>query len=186
VEELSDDDLIRMYCHGDADAFDALFDRHCASVYNFARTMLNGSHDAEEVLQEAFLVVARTANSYVPRGLFRVWLMRITRNLCLNRLERERARRRAIAQSGLAVAELASPDPSGAESAEADERMAALRRLIRELPERQREAITLYAFEHMSYREIAQALEVPLNTVKTLIHRARAALAEGFEPFLRE
>ncbi|MCK4374347.1 MAG: sigma-70 family RNA polymerase sigma factor [Candidatus Brocadiae bacterium] len=178
---LSDDELVRMYREGDADAFDTLFDRYHTSVYNFARVMLNGPEGAEEVMQEAFLAVARTAKTYTPRGLFRPWLMRIVRNLCLNRLRTERLRRRVLAEGGIGVLQVASPEPAAPELLERDERMAMLRRSIRRLPERQREAIVLYAFEQMSYREIADALEVPMNTVKTLIHRARANLAREFE-----
>ncbi len=185
MDELSDEELIRMYCEGDADAFDTLFDRYHTSVYNFARTMLDDLHDAEEVLQETFLRVARAARTYVPRGFFRIWLMRITRNLCLNRLQRERMRRRTIAGSGLDVVQPASNQPSPLERLECDERMGALRRLVGGLPERQREAIALRAFEQMSYREISKTLDVPINSVKTLIHRARATLARGFQQFVQ-
>ena len=133
------------------------------------------------MLQEAFQRVARTARAYEPRGLFRPWLMRIVRNLCVNRRQAERVRHRVVAESGLDVAEPRSRAPSPVECLERDERLARLRRLIHELPERQREALVLYAFERMSYREIAEVLGVPINTVKTLIHRARAALAEALE-----
>lgn len=181
VPDVSDDELLLMYREGDADAFDTLFDRHHTSVYNFARAMLDGSDSAEEVVQETFMAVARTAKSYKPRGLFRPWLMRITRNLCLNRIQAQRARRRLITESGLDVVEPASGEPTASERLEADEQMANLRRHIAQLPERQREALVLYAFEQMRYREISEVLEVPINTVKTLIHRARASLARAFE-----
>ncbi len=181
MPDLCDDDLMAMVRDGDADAFDTLFDRYRSPVYNFARMMLGSLDGAEDVLQEAFLAVARTARNYQPRGRFRPWLMRIARNLCLNRIKHERVRRRVIAEGGLEVIEPTAHGPTPPERAEADERMARLRGLIAELPERQREAIVLYAFEQMSYREIGEALDVPINTVKTLIHRARAALARAFE-----
>lgn len=186
MEELSDDDLIRVYREGDVAAFDALFARHHASVYNFARVMLDGSPDAEDVLQETFLQIARAARSYVPRGRFRVWMLRIARNLCLNRLDRRRRRRRLIAEGALGLVEPESADPDAGQVAEAGERAAELRRLIGELPERQREAVTLRSFEQMTYREIARVMDVPVGTVKTLIHRGRARLARGLEPFLEE
>jgi len=181
VPDVSDDDLIRMYRDGDAEAFDTLFDRHRAPVYNFARLMLGDSDGAEDVLQEAFMRVARTAESYQPRGLFRAWLMRIVRNLCLNQIQSRRVHRRVVAERGLDIIEPASREPSPPERLERDERMGRLRGLIAKLPERQREAIVLYAFEQMSYREIGEVLDVPINTVKTLIHRARATLARAFE-----
>ena len=181
MADVDDDDLLRMYRDGDADAFDTLFDRYRAPVYNFARVMLGEADGAEDMLQEAFLTVARTARTYEPRGRFRAWLMRIVRNLCLNRIQAERVRRRVVAQSGLDIVQPASREPSPPERLERDERMDRVRRLIGELPERQREALVLYAFERMSYREIAEALDAPMGTVKTLIHRARAALARAVE-----
>ena len=181
MADVDDDDLLRMYRDGDADAFDTLFDRYRAPVYNFARVMLGEADGAEDMLQEAFLTVARTARTYEPRGRFRAWLMRIVRNLCLNRIQAERVRRRVVAQSGLDIVQPASREPSPPERLERDERMDRVRRLIGELPERQREALVLYAFERMSYREIGEALDAPMGTVKTLIHRARAALARALE-----
>lgn len=181
MEDISDDDLIRMYRDGDAEAFETLFDRHHRSVYGFARTMLGDSSGPEEVLQETFLAVARTAKTYAPRGRFRPWLMRIVRNRCLNLLAAERARRAAMAEGGLEPVEVASDDRPPGEKLAADEQAAIVRAAIAELPERQREAIALYAFDRMSYRQIAEILEMPINTVKTLIHRARANLARFLE-----
>ena len=178
---VSDDDLLRMYRDGDADAFDTLFARYQAPVYNFAHMMLGEADGAEDVLQETFLSIARTARSYEPRGRFRAWLMRIVRNQCLNQIQARRVRRRVIAESGLDIIQPASREPSPAAQVESDERLARLRGLIAKLPELQREAIVLYAFEQMSYREIGEVLDVPINTVKTLIHRARARLARAFE-----
>lgn len=183
MAELTDDDLIRMYREGDSDAFDALFDRHHRCAYAFAFTMLRRRETAEEVMQEAFVAVARTARDYVPKGRFRPWLMRIVRNMCLNRLSAERRRSRALAESGLDPALVEADDPGPLEQLASDERLAALQSLVGELPERQREAIALYALERMSYREVAEVMEVPLNTVKTLIHRARAALARGMQRY---
>ncbi len=174
MAELSDDELLLMFREGDADAFDVLFDRYHARLYHFARVMLDGRPGADDVMQEAFMAVARAADSYRPRGRFRAWLMRIARNLCLNRLQAERARRRL--GGGLELVEPAADEPTVPERLARDEHLARVRRLIGELPERQREAIALYAYEQMTYREIAEVLEVPINTVKTLIHRGRAEL----------
>ena len=187
MKNLSDDDLMQMYCDGDAEAFDTLFDQYRVLVYNFARVMLGNADEAEEVLQESFLAVARTARKhYTPRGRFRAWLMRIVRNQCLNRIEAHRLRRIALTESGLDIAEVPSDALQPGEKVEADEQKAIIRASIANLPDRQREAITLYAFEQMSYREIAEIIGMPINTVKTLIHRARASLAVDFERFESE
>ena len=186
METLSDDDLIRMYRQGDAEAFDTLFDRHHRSVYGFARTMLREPGAAEDVLQETFLSVARTAAKYTPRGRFRAWLMRIVRNRCLNRIESRRLRRAVLAAGAPDVVDLPAREPPPARQVQADEQRRIVRAAVADLPDRQREAIALYAFEQMTYREIAEVLQMPINTVKTLIHRARANLARALEPRMQE
>ena len=179
--DLTDDDLMRLFGDGDADAFDALFDRYHASVFSVARMILRDAAGAEDVLQETFLAVARSADRYEPRGRFRAWLLRITRNRCLNRMEAQRARRRVVAESDFTLIEPPAPGPDPVRSAEASEETQRLMDAVARLPDRQREAIALLAYEQMRYREIAEVMEMPINTVKTLIHRARAALAHALD-----
>ena len=181
MDAISDDELIAMYRTGDADAFDVLFDRHYRSVYSFALYMLSDRGRAEDILQETFLAVARTAKRYEPKGCFRTWLMRIVRNRCLNCLEAERVRRDALAGAAAGGAERAPSDPTPEQCAQARELSDRLGRCIADLPDRQREAIVLLAFEKMSYQQIAETLDLPVNTVKTLIHRARGGLARALE-----
>ena len=177
MPDLSDDELLVLYRDGDADAFGVLFDRYRTSAFNFAYMMLHDVGRAEDVLQETFLAVARSAKGYEARGRFRTWLMRIVRNRCLNEIESARVRRGVVALSGLEIIDPPASDASPVDRAASNEYMVRLRGAISDLPERQREAIVLYAFDQMGYREIADVMEVPINTVKTLIHRARAALA---------
>ena len=181
MADISDDELIAMYRDGDAEAFDALFDRYRAPVHNFARSMLRTPAAAEDVLQETFLAVARATTRYEPRGRFRIWLMRIVRNRCLNWLASERVRQAVIAETDLEIVAPESNDPPPARRLEAHEDLRLVREAIWRLPERQREAIVLYAFEQLTYKEIAEVLGVPINTVKTLIHRARAELARALD-----
>jgi RNA polymerase sigma-70 factor (ECF subfamily) len=181
MPDASDDDLIRMFRNGDADAFDVLFDRHYASVYAFARSTLSSRDGAEEILQETFLAVARTARTYTPRGRFKAWLMRIVRNRCLNRLASQRRRRAALGEGPLEPADPASPEPPPTRRAEQNETLAAVRAAMQQLPDRQREALALYAFDELTYAEVAEVLQMPAGTVKTLIHRARANLARVLE-----
>jgi len=166
---------------GDADAFDVLFIRHHIGVYSFAHTMLADRQAAEDVLQETFVAVAEGAGRYTPRGRFRSWLMRIVRNRCLNRIEARRVRRAVVGGSALEVADPATSEPDPVDVAETNEQHALLRSAVAALPDRQREAVALYAFEQMSYRDIADVLDIPINTVKTLLHRGRANLARAME-----
>jgi len=186
MEPVTDDDLVRMYAGGDAEAFDVLFDRHYTAVYRLARAMLGDDGAAEDVLQETFLAAARAAGAYDGRGRFRPWLMRIARNRCLNRLESGRVRRATEPKAGIDPDTVASPRAGPAGRATARQRQEAVRAAIAGLPERQREAIGLYAFEQMTYREVAEVMQMPVNTVKTLIHRARANLARELESLIDE
>ena len=180
-QPVTDDDLFLMFREGQAEAFDVLFDRHYVSVHNFARVMLREPGAAEEVLQETFLAVARATGKYEPRGQFRSWLLRITRNRCLNRLEAQRTRQVVLAQVPSGLLQHPSPEPEPMQKAMAVEQMELVRKAMLALPDRQREAIALYACEQMTYQQIADVLEMPINTVKTLIHRARARLAETLD-----
>ncbi|MFO7898594.1 MAG: sigma-70 family RNA polymerase sigma factor [Planctomycetota bacterium] len=186
MNDLSDDDLMGLFQDGDADAFDVLFDRYHVPVYHFARSILREGPGAEDVLQETFLAVAGAAERYEPRGQFRAWLFRIVRNRCLNRLAAKRARRETFHAAGFAAAERPGPARPPDEKVQGDEERAAVRRALAELPDRQREALTLRAFEQMPYREIAAVMEMPINTVKTLIHRARVRLAAAIEEMTDE
>lgn len=189
MPDVSDDALMRLFQDGDEPAFHVLFERYRALTYNYARMLLRDDGRAEDVLQETFLAVARTAKRYEPRGHFRTWLFRIVRNRCLNRLESERLRRTVAQDPALTLrgaGETASLTPSPAERAQAAERLALVQDALRKLPERQREAVVLYAFDSMTYQEIGDILEVPINTVKTIIHRGRAALARAVEQAERD
>jgi RNA polymerase sigma-70 factor (ECF subfamily) len=179
MDELSDDDLMRLFCDGHKEAFGALFARHHGCVYGFARMMLHRPEAAADVLQETFLAALRGAERYLGDGRFRPWLLRIARNLCVNRLQAERALRAVMSagRMGMDQERWASREPTPAAAAEQADELERIRLAMAELPERQREALALYALREMTYQDIAEAMEAPLNTVKTLIRRARAGLA---------
>ena len=185
MDPISDDDLMRLYGEGDAEAFDALFDRHYLGAFNFAYAMLAEAGEAEDVLQETFLAVSQAAKTYCPQGMFRAWLMRIVRNRCLNRLQARRAREALVRAAGWEATEPPTGDPPPPQQASAREQSDIVRSAVAALAERQREAIAMYAFQQMRYEEIAKAMDVPINTVKTLIHRARGELAQKLGPLLR-
>ena len=181
---MTDDHLMELVHSGDNDAFDVLFDRHHTSVYNLACTLLQDSHEARDVLQETFLSVLRNAARYRANGTFRAWLLRICRNRCLTLLETNHNRQRL-----LHTAEIGAATPAWARHERrtyADDDLQLVQRALGDLPERQREAVVLHAVEGLRYREVAEVLDVPINTVKTLIRRARIALAQavrrGIEP----
>jgi RNA polymerase sigma-70 factor, ECF subfamily len=175
---IDDDELMLRFAAGDGQAFEVLFARYHGAVYGYAASLLHDAARAEDVLQEVFLIVIREVNRYRPGGTFRAWLLRLCRNQCLNLLA---ARQR----HALVLADPTSaPDACPAESPVAEHHLLVsddltwlLARLER-LPAAQREALLLVAREGLGYAEAATVMDLPLNSVKTLIHRARGQLAQ--------
>jgi len=175
---LDDDSLVDLFQGGAVDAFDALFARYHRMVFNYARLMTGDQQTAEDILQETFVTVAKSADHYEPTGRFRSWLMTICRNRCLAVLERFRTRQRLMAESGFELVRAPTTPVSAEDGFAHKEDLSRLRDHLKELPEASREALVLYAFDSLTYAEIAHVVGRPINTVKTLIRRARIALAD--------
>lgn len=171
--EFSDNQLMLLYAHGRREAFDVLFHRHAALVHRLAVRMVGGAADAEEVLQEVFLRLARAAETWQPRAQLTTWLYRVAVNRCLTHRER-RGRGRVVLLPGL---EVAAPGDDHPYQAARDRELAGrVRARVAELPDALCAAFTLCALEGRSTAEAAEILEVPAGTVKTHVHRARLLL----------
>lgn len=178
AQPLTDDDLFALYQAGDSDAFDMLFDRFRKPVYHYVRSLLPCDSDAEEVLQDTFIAVAK-ATGYEARGKLKSWIYQIARNRSLNRLRTLRTRAAILAKCEFCVVD--APDPASGpdrNSANRDEH-AYVRAALEELPLAQRDALVLFAYEGLRYEDIAAIHGCPINTVKTHIRRARISLAKA-------
>lgn len=168
--ELSDADLVGLTANGDPDAIGVLYDRYSGAVFAFAVRMLGDRAVAEELLQEVFFRCWKQARAYsAQRGSFITWLLSITHNMAIDELRR-RGRRPQRADSADPVQLLANVrdrDPSVEDRVQ----QGALRERIGDamllLPEAQRTTISMAYFDGMTQREIANALQEPLGTVKT-------------------
>ncbi|MFN3975233.1 MAG: RNA polymerase sigma factor [Dehalococcoidia bacterium] len=170
--------LIANSAKGDAEAFNRLVAHYQGQVFNLAYRMLGDRAAAEDVTQETFLSAFRNIASF-QAGNFRAWLLRIAVNACRDYL-RSGHHRKTLSLEGLA-----EEDPSLAFTSndEAPEEYA-LRRELREaiaqglkaLPHDQRLAILLVDVQGLSYEEAAQAMSVPIGTVKSRLSRARLAM----------
>jgi len=166
VAEPGDDDLIQAVAHRDPTALMALYDRHRRAAFGLAYRVLDDAPTAEEVVQDAFLLVWRHAASFDPArgGSVRAWLLTIVHHRAIDTLRRRLGRRREA--SGLEAVEmaLATPDAWGevARGLERDE----VRAAVASLPAEQRRAIELAYFEGLTHREVAERTGSPLGTVK--------------------
>ena len=161
---------------GDRQAFARLFDRHQASVVRFCRRFVGDGARAEELAQDVFLKLFRSAKSYQPSARFKTFLFRVATNTCLNDL------RRPAGKAEVLEAKVNEDEPSVFDSdadistplqaLEAKELEAAVAKAMKKMSERERAAFAMCRFEGMAYRDIADALEATESAVKSLIHRA--------------
>ena len=179
-EQLPGDDdahLLRAYGEGDEEAFAQLFERHYDRVYRLAYRYAGSATDAEDLAQRVFLKVMQAASTFEPRARFTTWLFRVTANECLSYI---RSRQRSLELTGVeGAAELqVSQTVDPAEEVLRDELAREVRAAVLALPERQRLAVVLSRYEGLSYAQIADALGVSVQAVKSLLNRAHTALRE--------
>ncbi|HEX4649346.1 MAG TPA: sigma-70 family RNA polymerase sigma factor [Steroidobacteraceae bacterium] len=154
-------------------AFAQLLDRYERKVYRLCCAVLRDPTTAQDVAQESLLRLWRALGRYDGRASLSTWIYVITRNRCRTALER---RRQEASLDELDPA--TETEAAGGVPQEAEDRYALLRELVELLPERYRSTLTLYYYEERSVSEVAAMLATPENTVKTHLHRARAALLE--------
>jgi RNA polymerase sigma-70 factor, ECF subfamily len=153
-------------------AFEALMLPHLDAAYNLARWLTRDDADAQDVVQEAYLRALRFFSSFTGAG-GRAWLLAIVRNTAYSWMQRHR-------QTLVAFDENEHLQECGAPVAEAElllqARRESLEACIGELPPPFREIVVLRELEDMSYREVAEAVGVPVGTVMSRLARARDRL----------
>jgi len=153
------------------EAFEQLVPAYRRRVFGLAYSILRDRAAAEDLAQEVFVKLWQALPRYDGRAKLSTWIYAITRNAAVSAL---RARRRSVSMSDVSV--LAEVEGIAATPAIEPED-AALRRQVETLPEKQRQAITLYYLDERPVDEVAEMMGLPANTVKTHLHRARASLA---------
>ena len=173
--------LVHRLLQRDVSAFEELYDRHSRVVYGLVLRILQQASTAEEVVQDVFLQLWRSAGQYdEARGPFIPWLLTLARNRALDqlRLKSERQRRRED-QTEEFPPVATMPDFEG--SLDEKRRAWRVRELIDSLNPQQKRAIELAYFEGLSHSEIANALQEPLGTVKSWIRNGLLRLKEGLQ-----
>jgi RNA polymerase sigma-70 factor (ECF subfamily) len=177
---------------GDRAAFAELVEKYKQPVMNLVYRTLRDETEAEDLAQNVFLQVFKSAKRYEPRAKFTTWLFTIARNLCLNEIRR---RSRHPADS---LEETHAEHEDQPRQQYEDKKIIAppekllyselaqkIEEALAELPENQRTAILLCRQEELSYEEIAEILGCSLSATKSLIHRGRETLKQKLKPYLR-
>src|SRR5438270_4871860 len=186
-DDAEDVRLMRLVSGGDTGAFEQLVGRHQALVAGTVARMLGSNSDVEDIAQQVFIRVWKSAGRYVARAKFTTWLLKITRNLVFNEMRRAKRHPHLPIQIDPEAEELPLKDEA-AEAPDAtllqNELQRAIENAITQLPDSQRLALILRRYEELSYEEIADILELSLPAVKSLLFRARTELRERLKGYL--
>jgi RNA polymerase sigma-70 factor (ECF subfamily) len=196
-EQLTDEDLMARYLHGEIRAFETLLQRHRRGVYHFIYR-LTGSEDlAQDLLQDVFVRLVHSASSFERRSRFTTWLYTIARNLCIDHLRKKRHRQATSLDEPLPgsdgemnlLQQIRASDPPPERQAHDRAVRERLLRAIASLNPDQREVFLLREEAGLPFEEIAEMVGAPLNTVKSRMRYALQNLrsqlvAQGLEPWL--
>jgi len=178
---------MRLVGQGDTNAFEELIEKHQALVAGTVARMLGSNSDVEDIAQQVFIRVWKSARRYVPRAKFTTWLLKITRNLVFNELRRTKRRAHIPLQPEAAAEDLPlkddinlAPDASLLET----ELRRTIEEAILQLPETQRMALVLRRYEQLSYEAIADVLDLSVPAVKSVLFRARSELRTRLSKYL--
>jgi RNA polymerase sigma-70 factor (ECF subfamily) len=186
-EDADDLRLMRLVGRGDTSAFEQLIEKHQALVAGTVARMLGSNSDVEDIAQQVFIRVWKSARRYVPRAKFTTWLLKITRNLVFNELRRTKRRAHVPLQpeAGAEGPPLKdemnlAPDASLLEA----ELQRTIEEAVLQLPETQRLALVLRRYEQLNYEQIAEVLDLSVPAVKSVLFRARSELRSRLNKYL--
>jgi RNA polymerase sigma-70 factor (ECF subfamily) len=170
---VEDADLVRRCLRGDADAIRRLVDQYQGEVYALCVRLLTHRHDAEDVTQEVFLRIFRSLRRWDPSRPLKPWIVGITVNRCRTWLS-QRSRRPELIDYLQDTAAAPAADDSA-------ELIREIRDALAELRPEYREVFVLFHQQGHPYEDIAEALERPVGTIKTWLHRARTEVLERLQ-----
>lgn len=188
---LSDAEMMLRVKAGDDSAFNYLVQKYRRPIICFMYRMAHNSAMAEDLAQEVFLRVYRSRSNYEPSAKFSTWLYRIATNLGVNHARDTRHERpentvnldEPDSESGQ-TPDLADKAPTVEEEILRRERLAAIRKKVEALPERQRLAVLMHKYQQMDYRQIADVLKLSESATKSLLFRAYETLRTELKEFV--
>jgi RNA polymerase sigma-70 factor, ECF subfamily len=191
ADESSDAAIMLRVAAGDEAGFSYLVGRHYRAMIHFLFRMVHNQAVAEELAQEVFLRVYRSRESYRAEAKFTTWLYRIATNLAVNNARDTRHERSAQTvyldapdlETGT-TPDVADDEPNVEQNLLRDERMAAIRKHVMALPERQRMAVLMHKYQGMDYKQIGEVLKLSESATKSLLFRAYQTLRERLKDFV--
>src|SRR5215813_10356946 len=185
----SDEQIVERALTGDADAFGEIVHRWERRIFALAYGMLGREEEARDATQETFIAAFRNLRGFRGEAKVSSWLHRIAVNQCITRQRRAKVRSESALddESEKNAASFAAPlELSPSRTVEHAERTIAVRRAVNSLPLELRQVIVMKEFEELTFREIADALDLPLSTVKSRLYTALRQLQMRLHRFGNE
>ena len=177
-----DADLVRRFNRGDTGAFEILVRRYQRPVFSFLLRLSGDQDTAEDLFQETMLKVLHGLPDYEERGKFKSWIFGIANRAAVDAWRQGAAQRKCEVQAGQAIDGAVDPRETPDVSAERSDLATRIDTILRGLPEKQRRVFLLRQQGEMSFREIADSMGEPLNTVIGHMHYAMARLRKILNP----
>ncbi len=188
-DQMSDAEVMLRVRSGDDAAFDHLVAKFRRAMVHFMFRMSKNQAMAEELAQEVFLRVYRSRSSYSAEAKFTTWLYRIASNLAINHARDTKAERNTASldeadqETGLKI-DVADGRATVEQEMLRRERLAAIRKEVEALPERQRVAVLMHKYQGLDYRQIGEVLRLSESATKSLLFRAYETLRERLKGFI--
>jgi len=189
----SDEDLMLSCRDGDEGAFEVLYRRYEKPIFSFIYRIVMSAADAEDLCQETFFKVVRAKKKYQVSGKFKTWLFRIALNLCHDRLRRMKFRSHISLDAPMFSQDcqdiqlqksITHPSPDPLRHVEKDEMKTLVQQAFTTLPEKERTVVVLKEYHALKFSEIADILNCPVGTVKSLNHRGHQKLIKALSKYI--
>jgi RNA polymerase sigma-70 factor (ECF subfamily) len=189
----SDEELMLSCRDGDEGAFETLYRRYEKPIFSFIYRMVLSAADAEDLCQETFFKVVRAKKNYRANAKFKTWLFRIALNLCRDRVRRMKFRSHISLDAPMSSQDCEdhqvyesisdhSSDPM--RNVETDEMKILVQQAFTVLPEKERTVVILKEYHALKFSEIADIMNCPIGTVKSLNHRGHEKLIKILSKYI--
>ena len=166
------EDLLPLIANGDQNAFREFYEKTKTSVYGFALSIIKNTHDAEDVTQNTYVSIYNNAKNYQNRGKAMAWVLTIAKNLCLEKMRKDKREER--------LPEFSDYTARFSEKMNFDEKML-VEFCLNSLKVNERKIVVLHAISGLRHREIAKLLGMPLGTVLSTYNRALNKIKKHLE-----
>ncbi len=191
----SDEELMLSCRDGDEGAFETLYRRYEKPIFSFIYRMVLSAEDAEDLCQETFLKVVRAKKKYRATAKFKTWLFHIALNLCRDRIRRMKFRSHLSLNSPVFSPDseqiqlrqsVCDPSSDPTKRVQTDEMNTLVRQAFTKLPEQERTVVILRQYHDLKFSEIAEIIDCPVGTAKSLNHRGREKLMKSLAKYVEQ